>query len=122
MNAFAGASVPAAVVIMGSMRGSAFAPSITALNPASVACELSASIPCARVLRGTRSIARASTRRAASRASSEAFCPGASRPTSSAPSGIASVSESPGRCTRTTTAAPSIASRAFPTTSAPAEA
>src|SRR6266511_3895844 len=51
MNAFAGASVPAAVVIIGRMRGSAAAPRRTALYPASVAWEERASIDWARVRR-----------------------------------------------------------------------
>jgi hypothetical protein len=56
-STFAAVSVPAAVVIIGKMRGVWFAASSTALYPARFAIELSASIDCARVMRGTSSIA-----------------------------------------------------------------
>ena len=84
-NAFAGASVPAAVVIIGRIRGSALAPTSTALYPASVACDESASIDCARVMRGTSSIASAVTRRAASRCESGPLGAGARRATRTRP-------------------------------------
>ena len=59
----AGAIVPAAVVSIGRNRGRCSAPSSTALYPETVACDESASIDCARVVRGIDSIANPSTPR-----------------------------------------------------------
>jgi len=52
-NARAAVNVPAAVIIIGNIRGSASAASSTALYPAIVAMDDSASMLCARVMRGT---------------------------------------------------------------------
>ena len=48
MSTLAGRAVPAAVVSMGKKRPNAAAPTRAALYPATLACELSASMPCAR--------------------------------------------------------------------------
>ena len=65
-SARAGAIVPAAVVSIGRNRGRCSAASSTALYPATVACDESASIDWARVVRGIDSIANPSTPFAAS--------------------------------------------------------
>ena len=57
MNTRAGATVPAAVMNMGNMRGSVSAASSTALYPPMLAIELSASMLCAREIRGISSMA-----------------------------------------------------------------
>ena len=63
----AGGMVPAAVIIIGNIRGSVSAAMSTALYPAMVAIEDSASMLCARVILGISSIENAVTPRAASR-------------------------------------------------------
>ena len=56
MKTRAGEMVPAAVISIGNIRGSAFAASRTPLYPAIVAIDESASMLCARVMRGISSI------------------------------------------------------------------
>src|SRR5438093_922620 len=65
-STFAGGTVPAAVMSIGKKRGRCSAPRSAASYPATVACDESASIGCARVIRGTDSSANAVTPRAAS--------------------------------------------------------
>ena len=60
-NTRAGVMVPAAVVIMGKIRGEVSAASSTALYPQQVAMEESASMLCARVVRGISSTENAVT-------------------------------------------------------------
>ena len=60
-NTRAGVMVPAAVVIMGKIRGEVSAASNTALYPQQVAIDESASILCARVVRGMSSTEKAVT-------------------------------------------------------------
>ena len=55
---FAGATVPAAVVIIGKKRPTSRAATRVAAYPATLACEESASIAWARVIRGIASIAK----------------------------------------------------------------
>ena len=72
----AGASVPAAVTSIGKKRGAVFAASSTALYPATVACDESASIGWARVMRGSRMRLNAVILRAASCCTSAGSAPG----------------------------------------------
>ena len=67
-SARTGAIVPAAVMSMGKRRGTRSAARRTALYPATVAWDESASIDCARVIRGIDSIAKATTPRSRRRA------------------------------------------------------
>jgi len=76
MNAFAGAMLPAAVVSIGKNFGIIDAPMSTALYPATVLCDESTSIDCARVMRGTRSRLSAVTDRSASAGSTSAAVAG----------------------------------------------
>ncbi len=115
----AGARVPAAVVSIGRMRPIASAPISTALYPAIVACEESASIDCAFVVRGTSSIAKAVTLRPVRAARRSPEAAGARKLTSAAPSRSWPASSGVGRCTLRTRSAPS-ASAAVPTMVAPA--
>ena len=64
----AGVSVPAAVIIMGNIRGEASAAGSTALYPATVAIDDNTSIDCHRVMRGNSSKANVVMRRSASAA------------------------------------------------------
>ena len=63
MNTRAGVTVPAAVIIIGNIRGSLSAAIKTALYPATVAIDESASMLWARVIRGMSSIENAVTPR-----------------------------------------------------------
>ena len=65
---FAGVSVPAAVIIIGNIRGAALAASRTALYPTIVAIDDRTSIDWARVIRGINSSENEVTRRSASTA------------------------------------------------------
>src|SRR6266850_5878512 len=78
---FDGARVPAAVVSMGSNLGSSAAPSSTALYPAIVACDESASMDWARVMRGTNSMAKAVTLLAVNFENNSAFTAGCNKAT-----------------------------------------
>ena len=99
MKALAGAIVPAAVVSIGKNLGSAAAARSTALYPATVACEESASIGCARVMRGIASIESAVTRRRASSRTRAWFVSGCRNAMSTAPSRIRPSSSSEGLAT-----------------------
>src|SRR5215831_10442812 len=79
-STFAGATVPAAVISIGKKRGSRSAAISTALYPETVACEESASIGCARVVRGIDSIAKPYTPWSASRSIPAASVSGSRNP------------------------------------------
>ena len=117
-STFAGATVPAAVISIGKKRGSRSAATSTALYPDTVACDESASIGCARVMRGIDSIAKAFTPRAASRSIPGRSVSGSRKPTSSCPSRRRSTSAADGLRTFTTPSA----SHTELETSAPASA
>ncbi len=61
MKTFAAVTVPAAVISMGNIFGSVVAASSTARYPAMVAIDESASMLCARVMRGISSMAKYDT-------------------------------------------------------------
>src|SRR5581483_6912010 len=82
---FAGGIVPAAVISIGKKRGRRSAAMRAALYPLTVACEDSASIGCARVMRGTDSRANASTPADLSRATPSASVSGDRNATSAWP-------------------------------------
>ena len=76
------------------------------MYPATVACDESASIDCARVIRGTASIANATTPWACRRAMPSGSVSGSRKPISTMPGRSAATSSAPGLPTRTTASAP----------------
>ena len=84
-NTFAGGMVPAAVISIGKSRGSTPAALMTALYPATVAMEESASIDWARLMRGTNSMLKRVTWRAMAVASAEGASSGRRKPMTAAP-------------------------------------
>jgi hypothetical protein len=86
------------------------------------ACELSTSIACARVVRGSRSSGKATIARACSAAARAGSACGCSMPTSTVPSRMRSIAASGGGCTHSTRSAPSSAVAASSTSMAPAAA
>jgi hypothetical protein len=119
-STLAGASVPAAVVSIGSSLPSSPAPRSTALYPATVAWELRTSIDWARVMRGTRSRARNVSFRAASAGTSASAGSTSSIETRVAPSGASATSAGVGRRTRGQSSTPVSASAREGSTRAPA--
>src|SRR5207244_74451 len=112
-STLAGVRVPAAVTSIGKSRPVATAASRTALYPATVACDDSTSIACARVMRGRRARLNAVTLRAASCDTVSRSAAGWNDATSAAPSRHRRGASMDGRWTLT---APSTR----PNTSAPA--
>ena len=108
--------MPAAVVSIGMKRGSRSAAISAALYPPTVACDDSASIDCARVIRGMDSIANATTPWAASRSIPAWSVSGCRKPIRTAPVRSFPASSTVGFCTLTTTSA----SHALSATVAPA--
>src|SRR5438309_1392357 len=99
----AGDRVPAAVTSIGKKRPVAAAASRTALYPATVACDDSTSIGCARVIRGSNARLNAVTLRAASAATTSRSAAGWNSATSAAPSRHSPTSAVEGGCTLRTT-------------------
>ncbi len=116
----AGGTVPAAVMNSGKKRGSRVAASSTQRYPATSACEVSASIDWARLIRGTSSMANAVTWACARARTTSSSAPGEQKPRVTAPGlSLATTSGRSGRtCRSTSTPAASTVS----TTSAPAAA
>ncbi len=102
-NTRPGASVPAAVIIIGISFGQWLAPSSTALYPARLAWLLSTSIAWARLIRGTNSSDSSDTCRSAAARTRSCSTVGESIPTSTAPSRI--------RRTWSTAGGPSVTTR-----------
>ncbi|ORW70770.1 hypothetical protein AWC23_16175 [Mycobacterium saskatchewanense] len=104
-NTDAGFTVPAAVVIIGKNRVEHSAAHSTALSPATLAWEESASIVWARDIRGTDSIAKPVTPASRSRSPTSGRVRGARKPIRRAPAFIRLISVSVGGLTLTTTSA-----------------
>ena len=116
----AGGTVPAAVVIIPKKRPDSRAAISIAAYPAAAACEESASIAWARVMRGIASIAKLLTSAAASARLVSAEVHGARWAISTCPGCIEPISSTEGVPTRSTTSAP--VAVAASETSAPASA
>src|SRR5205807_3875227 len=116
----AGVSVPAAVTSIGKNRPAAAAASSTALYPATVACEDSTSMDCARVMRGNSARLNAVTFCAASAATASRAADGWNTATSAVPSRNSRTSAEDGGCTLRTTSLCPNRSAAAGTTVAPA--
>src|SRR5215208_7136195 len=116
-STFAGAIVPAAVVSIGRNLGSRSAAMSAALYPATVACDESASIDCARLMRGIDSIAKPRTPAAVRRSIPSWSVSGCRNATTTCPSASRRASSAVGAATFATASTPVHASS---TTAAPA--
>ncbi len=98
-STFAGGIVPAAVISIGKNFGSASAASSTALYPETVACDESASMLCAREMRGMSSIENEVMLRSASLRENSGCTSGWRNAMSDDPCGMSGISSSSGRWT-----------------------
>ena len=105
-SARTGAIVPAAVMSMGKRRGTRSAARTTALYPATVAWDDSASMDCARVIRGIDSIAKATTPRSRSRAMPSESLSGSRNPITTVPGASDATTSAEGDATHASASAP----------------
>ncbi len=119
-STLAGGTVPAAVMNIGKNLARCSAALSPARYPDTVACELNASMPWARLIRGSRSKLKTVAFLAASARTASSACATPKKLSSAAPSGRPATSAALGGLTRTTSPAPESVAAASGATVAPA--